>query len=119
VCDQHVAITNRQINPEWLILDLCGAINSKIKDNLDGVGHFIRATAARHVVLNFGGVSRVDGTGLKLLLLFCVSMRQLNRKLACYGMNREVLGVFRLARVENMLNMYPDEASVLALAETD
>lgn len=119
MCDQEVTITSRQISHEWLILDLCGVINSQLKENLEGIVRHIRAAVVRHVVLNFSGVSQVDGTGLKLLLLFCVSLRRMNRKLACYGMNPEVLNIFRLARLQSMLNMYPDEASVLALAETD
>ena len=116
MCDQQNAITQREINPEWLILDLCGSINSLLKEKFEAVAHHIYAAPTRQVVLNFSGVSQVDGPGLRALLLFCVSLRRMNRKLSCFGMRKEVMTIFRLARLDTLLHIYPDEDRVLLLA---
>lgn len=68
-----------------------------------------------HVVLNFSAVQGIDDLGLKQLLVFCTLIRKLNRKLAAFGVSAEVLRLFEVASMDNLLRTCEDEYQALNL----
>jgi len=117
MCDQAHVITLRQPSPEYVILDLCGFINSNFTRSFETITSSLHNLVAPFVAINFSAVKGMDGSGLKQLMVFCTMMRKMNRKLAAYGLNEEIRQIFTLMHLDNLLNTCESEFQALGLEE--
>lgn len=117
MCDRTVTITTRQVTPDWMALDLCGTINSSFSKALNEFSQYMSTHKVRNLVVNFSGVDGIDGTGIKLLIMFCVSLRKMNRKITCFGLNEELRQVFHLMRLENFMRIGLDEEQASSIIQ--
>lgn len=92
-----------------MALDFCGTLNASFSKALTDFSQWMSTNTVRNLVVNFSGVDAIDGSGLKLLIMFCVSLRKLNRKIICFGLNEELRQVFHLMRLENFMHIGLDE----------
>jgi anti-sigma B factor antagonist len=67
----------------------------------------VRRETAPTMILDFSGVPYLDSSGLGSLVSACTSCAKAGRRIALTGVNKRVLKVFEITKVENILLMFP------------
>ncbi len=116
--DQRLTILKRQVTPDWLILDFCGSITSEFDQNLDNLLQELRSTSYKNIAFNLTEVTLMDGAGLQQLLIFCVFLRRLSRKLSAFGLNDDIRQVFQFTRMDAIFNICQDELQMIEQSVT-
>lgn len=111
--DQRLTISQRQVNPDFLILDFCGSMTSPFEQELENTTRELRNSSHKNIAFNLTSVSCMDGAGVKLLFILCVTLRKANRRLSAFGLNDELRGIFQLTRMDAVLRICRDERQLL------
>lgn len=67
----------------------------------------VRRESAPTMILDLSGVPYVDSSGLGSLVSASTSCAKAGRRLALTGVNKRVMKVFEITRVENVFLMFP------------
>ena len=73
----------------------------------------VRREDAPTMILDFSGVPYLDSSGLGSLVSACTSCTKAGRRMALTGVNKRVLKVFEITRVEQIFLMFPTLADAL------
>lgn len=111
--DQRLTISQRKLNSDWLILDFCGPIAFPLTQVMESSTRELIASPYKNIALNLTGVTRIDGAGLKLLLILCVNLRKSNRRLSAFGLSDELRDIFQLTRMDAILRIFLNEFQLL------
>lgn len=111
--DLRLTISKRHANPDLLILDFCGSITSAFDQYMDNFLQELRSTSYKIIAFNLTGVTHMDGAGLQQLLIFCVFLRRMSRKLSAFGLNDDIRQVFQLTRMDTILSICQDESQMI------
>ena len=65
------------------------------------------------LLLDFGGVSYIDSSGLATLIEYFQSVQGFGGKLALAALSPRVKNVFEIVRLEQIFSLYPDVPSAL------
>ena len=107
------AVSVRQ-NSGLAIIDLSGEINAFADQKLASAYSEAEQTGTANIVLNFSQVSYINSTGIALIVGLLANARKTNRKLVVFGLSDHYLEIFNITRLADFMNIYSDEASVLA-----
>src|SRR5579864_6748836 len=86
------------------ILSLRGPLTM---ENVSPFMNAVRREDAPTVILDFSGVPYLDSSGLGSLVSACTSCIKTGRRMALTGVNKRVLKVFEITRVEQIFLMFP------------
>ena len=115
-----LAIQSRQIR-EVPVLDLNGSLilGPGLADFVGGARRVL-ATRPSRLVLNFSGLAQIDSSGLGEVISIYSAASDAGCALAVIGANASVRQLLRITRVDEMVELYDDEASALveSLAQT-
>ena len=100
--------------PEISTIDLRGEINGFAEQALNTAYAQAEEYAPKFIVLNFTQVSYMNSTGIALIVSLLVSARKSHRQIVVYGLSEHYDEIFRITRLADFMEIYPDEASVLA-----
>ena len=103
MCDDANVISIRPKDTESLILDLCGFISANYARPFEVTIQEMKGRTEKKIALNFKDVAGIDRLGIKQLFIFCTLMRKLNRHVTAYGLNSELIKVFTLMRMDNLM----------------
>jgi anti-anti-sigma factor len=67
----------------------------------------VRRESASTMILDLSGVPYVDSSGLGSLVSACTSALKSGRRIALTGVNKRVLKVFEITRMEQVFLMFP------------
>ena len=67
----------------------------------------VRRESAPTMILDFSGVPYLDSSGLGSLVSACTSCAKSGRRIALTGVNKRVLKVFEITKVEQIFLMFP------------
>ncbi|HZQ94595.1 MAG TPA: STAS domain-containing protein [Candidatus Sulfotelmatobacter sp.] len=67
----------------------------------------VRRENAPTMILDLSGVPYLDSSGLGSLVSACTSARKAGRRIALTGVNKRVLKVFEITKVEQVFLMFP------------
>jgi anti-sigma B factor antagonist len=67
----------------------------------------VRRESAPTMILDLSGVPYLDSSGLGSLVSACTSARKAGRRIALTGVNKRVLKVFEITKVEQVFLMFP------------
>jgi anti-anti-sigma regulatory factor len=67
-----------------------------------------------NLVLDFSGVEHIDGGGLSLLVPAGIRARDCGLRLAAIGLNDDYQRIFRIAGLDGVVRLSPDDAATLA-----
>jgi len=67
----------------------------------------VRRESAPTMILDFSGVPYLDSSGLGSLVSACTSCAKSGRRVALTGVNKRVLKVFEITKVEQIFLMFP------------
>jgi len=76
-------------------------------ENVTPFMNAVRRETASTVILDLTGVPYVDSSGLGSLVSACTSCTKAGRRMALTGVNRRVLKVFEITKVEQIFLMFP------------
>ena len=69
--------------------------------------HAVRRESAPTMILDVTGVPYLDSSGLGSLVSACTTCAKAGRRIALTGVNRRVLKVFEITKVEQIFLMFP------------
>jgi len=82
-------------------------------ENVSPFLNAIRRENAPTVILDFSGVPYVDSSGLGSLVSAYTSCQKAGRRVALTGVNRRVMKVFEITKVEEIFLMFPTLSDAL------
>ncbi len=110
----HAFAASVRQNSGLAIIDLSGEINAFADQELASAYSEAEQTGTANIVLNFSQVSYINSTGIALIVGLLANARKSNRKLVVFGLSDHYLEIFNITRLADFMNIYSDEASVLA-----
>jgi anti-anti-sigma factor len=99
--------------PDLAIIDLQGEIDSFAEHVLDAAYSDAESNQPDTILLNFSRVEYVNSTGIALIVSLLARARKSHRRLAAYGLSEHYKEIFRITRLADFMNIYPDEANAL------
>ncbi len=99
--------------PPFAIMDLHGEMNALAEDALIAAYARVESQASSIILLNFQHVEYINSTGIALLLSLFARARGSHRLLVC-GLNEHYVEIFRILRLNNLMDVFSDETSALA-----
>ena len=76
-------------------------------ENVTNFMNAVRRETAPTMILDFSGVPYLDSSGLGSLVSACTSCVKSGRRMALTGVNKRVLKVFEITKVEQIFLMFP------------
>ncbi len=112
-----VSMTVRKISAETSIIDIEGDVNRYSESILMDAHHRASEGGTRNIVLNFTRLEYMNSSGIGLLVTLLVRTQRQNQRLFAYGLNGHYHQIFELTRLNEAIQIYPDEASALAAVQ--
>lgn len=97
-----------------IFIDLAGEINSSAEKDLDAVYNQAAEDNPAVIVLNFSDVSYINSTGIALIVGLISHARKADISLCLYGLSEHYQEIFKVTRLSDFIQIFLDEASVLA-----
>ena len=104
----------RQHQPRIAIIELHGEINSAAEADLNAAYAEAAQDAPDVILLNFGDVDYINSTGIALIVALLGQARAAQRTLLACDLNEHYIEIFRITRLVDFMQIYPDEASALS-----
>lgn len=95
-------------------IDLYGDINAFAQGKLNEAFTEAENSNQPVIVLNFSRVAYINSTGIALIVGLLSRARMANRKLVVFGLTDHYKEIFQITRLADFMQIYPDEASVMA-----
>ncbi len=96
------------------VIDLQGEINIASEAALNQAYDNADKNNPAQIVLNFQQVVYMNSTGIALIVGLLARARKAHRKLAVFGLSEHYQEIFRITRLSDFMQLYPDEDSALA-----
>ncbi len=99
--------------PPAALIDLRGEINATAEASLSAAYTEAESFNPSTIVLNFGGVSYINSTGIALIVGLLARARKAKRRLLVVGLSPHYQEIFQITRLADFMTIYQDEASAL------
>jgi len=99
------------------IIDLRGEINILAEEALQKAYSEAEECGTGAILLNFAAVDYVNSTGIALIVGLLARARKEQRRLLACGLSEHYVEIFRITRLVDFLQVFPDETSALASEE--
>lgn len=100
--------------PQTGILALEGEIDlhrsPQIKESLEP----LIAQKVQRILVDFSAVTYIDSSGLAAMIETLQRIQAYGGKFAMFGLRDNVLGIFKIARLDQIFSIFPDEAAAVA-----
>ncbi len=101
-------IHSKRIPPDVIVLELAGRITlGRDAQHLEWMGTALVRDKEKKVVLDLTNVSRMDSTGVGIIMMVCGLLRQSGGELRLAGARGLVEEVLKLTNVHNMIAVHP------------
>jgi len=108
-----VTMQVRHLDGEVAVVDIKGEVTAACEPILMSAYEEAGGSAARRLVLNFGGLEYMNSGGIGMLVTLLVRANRQRQKLAAYGLSEHYREIFELTRLDEAITIYHDEASAL------
>jgi anti-anti-sigma factor len=100
-------------HPDVVMLDISGVLNAACEEILSQA--FENAIAkAKHMLLNFSGLERMDAEGAYLLVMNASRVARKNLRVAACGLHDDLKDVFHLTRLDEAMALFDDAQAALS-----
>ena len=110
---REFAVHVRQPHPRVSVIDLHGEITSAAEPALTATYAQALAQATPGILLNFSDVDYINSTGIALVVSFLSQTRAAQRTLMACGLSEHYIEIFRITRLAEYMQVFPNEASAL------
>jgi len=97
-------------------IDLYGEINAFAEEALTAAYDEASSYKTKTIALNFTEVSYINSTGIALIVGLLAQARKTHRTLIVFGLSEHYEEIFRITRLADFMEIYPDETSAMAIA---
>ena len=112
----NVTMTTRTLRDNVAVIDIDGEINAFAENALMEAYNEATAGGAEAIILNFGGLTYMNSSGIGLLVTVLIrANRQKQRLLAC-GLSEHYQQIFELTRLNEAIQILESEDEALAAA---
>lgn len=98
------------------VLDLHGEINANAEETLNRAYALAQSRQPTNILLNFQDVDYINSTGIALIVGLLAQARKTGRRLMSTGLSDHYVEIFRITRLSDFMNIFPDEATAVAEA---
>jgi anti-sigma B factor antagonist len=98
------------------VVDLRGEINASSEATLNDAYAEAERRSPRAILLNFGAVEYINSTGIALIVGLLAKAHETQRPLLAYGLSDHYVEIFRITRLADFMQVFPDEAGALEAA---
>jgi len=96
------------------VVDIQGEITSFAEGVLMDAYNQASGGGANAIILNFKGLEYMNSGGIGLLVTMLIRANRQNRKLLAYGLTDHYQQIFEVTRLNEAIQIYPNEAQALA-----
>ena len=108
-------IHSKRISPDVIVLELAGRIIlGRDAQHLEWMGTALVRDNEKKVVLDLSNVSRVDSTGVGIIMMVCGLLKQSGGELRLAGAKGLVEDVLKLTNVHNIVAIHPSAEAAAA-----
>lgn len=107
-------IAIRKVN-NTAILTLAGEIDASADAELTGAFANARALQPRQVLLNFCDVGYINSTGIAIIVAVLAQARRDMLPVLVCGLSEHYQEIFRITRLSDFMQIFPDEVSALSV----
>jgi len=112
----NVTMTTRTLRNNVAVIDIDGEINAFAENALMEAYNEATSGGAEAIILNFGGLTYMNSSGIGLLVTVLIrANRQKQRLLAC-GLSEHYQQIFELTRLNEAIQILESEDEALAAA---
>jgi len=111
---RHSSVNGAAISNDVAIIDLHGELSALAGEALDKAFAQARQQNSSAILLNFGGVSYINSTGIALIIGLLMQATKAGLRLMACGLTQHYEKVFELARLSEYISIFPDGASALS-----
>jgi anti-sigma B factor antagonist len=106
----------RQVNEQVSIIDIQGEVTASAEEEL--MLAYDRASTENTcvLVLNFEGLDYMNSSGIGLIVTLLIRSQRQQQRLIAFGLSDHYQHIFELTRLNEAINMYPNEQEALAAA---
>ncbi len=94
-------------------IDLHGEVNAFADSALAAAYAQADKLDPANIVLNFNDVDYINSTGIALIVGMLAQARKAHRRLSVFGLSDHYIEIFRITRLSDFMDIYPDSASAL------
>jgi anti-sigma B factor antagonist len=113
---QNFSATVRQISPFARVIDIHGEINTFSTKEMTEVYTNAVNGNVHTVILNFTDVTYMNSYGIGMLVMLLIRARRDGKNIVGYGLSQHYQNIFKLTRLDEVIQMYPSEEIALASA---
>jgi anti-anti-sigma factor len=96
-----------------VIIDMSGEINAFAENALKEAYAQAESENPAMILLNFGGVSYINSTGIALIVGLMAQARVSKRRLGVFGLSNHYMEIFQITRLVDYMDVFPDQESAL------
>lgn len=110
----NLTMTVRDAAPGVRVIDISGEITSFSEPEITA-GHDEAARGGvKAIILNFEGLEYMNSGGIGLLVTTLIRAQRSGHRLLAYGLSDHYCQIFSLTRLDEAIEIYPDEAAAVA-----
>lgn len=117
--DPKLTITMRRVAEGVAALEISGELTRLADKPLDAAAAAAIGTAARGIILDFGGLTTMNNKGVALLVRLEARLRGQGRRLAVIGLNDHTRRVFRTTGLDEGIPVFETETEAAAALQRD
>ena len=110
---ERFAAAVRSLGP-LAVIDLTGDIDGGAEADLRAASDAVAAPGTTRIVLNFGGTTYINSTGIALIVQLLARARADGRAVSAYGLSDHYRQIFEITRLVDFVALHGDEASAVA-----
>jgi anti-sigma B factor antagonist len=99
--------------PGISIIDLHGEIDASGESVLNAAYNEAESEEPGSILLNFSDVQYINSTGIALIVSLLGRARKSQRRLLACGLSDHYVEIFKITRLADFMNVFPDESSAL------
>lgn len=111
-----------ELNTRWLdsynaVFDISGEVSSAAESQLTEAYNLATSAGAKRIIFNFTDLEYMNSSGIGLLVTLLIRAQRQSQQLLAYGLNKHYTQIFELTRLNEAIEIYPDELDVLGIIE--
>ena len=96
------------------VIELSGEINAQAEEALTAAYQKAETWKPKRILLDLAKVSYINSTGIALIVSLLGRARKTQTPLMISGLNEHYLEIFRITRLADYFEIFPDEQAALA-----
>jgi len=96
------------------VIKLSGEIDSQVEDALNAAYQKAESWKPKYILLDLTQVQYINSTGIALIVGLLSRARKTQIKLMVCGLNDHYLEIFRITRLADFIDVFPDENAAIA-----